>query len=170
MGSSPDKPQYRQPSIKNLDNGSDMLAQIQGWMKNGLDKDELDIYTRQGRGLIDDTVRQSRDAVDELMMKNYGSTPLGFKAKATADIYGNRAKALTDLQDKLAMAKKEGKRAAYDTYAKMYQLALGEAGGGNQYNLDMYKTELENSFGWEDLLIGLLEGGSKVGSALISKK
>lgn len=168
MASSPDKPDFNKMGIESsLQGGNDLFQTAMDLVKGGLPYGFEESMLSSGRRELENALGGERQRLNEAGARNRGAVPLGYMANTAGNLYGKKGDALTEMRDNLAKLKLQGRQMGFDSYAKMYQLALGKGGLEN----DLYKTELENTLSWDKLLATLIPSmigaGATIGGAKI---
>lgn len=161
-------PKLRIPGdFDKLQNGNDFLAVIMEMLNNGLPQDVMEYYQRKGQAQIQGTYEAGKQNLSQQMAKNKGVNPLGLGAYGNLELSKQRQAGVTELQDKMAMAKQQGKTTAFDLYSKLYNIILGK----DQTALQKYMFDEENKFSFfDDILAPLFGAGASGFGAYLGKK
>lgn len=160
MGSGDKAPAYVEPNLlRQFD--KDLVMQILNRSKEGLsDEEQAGIEGRySGVG------REQEQMISEQFAGQ--GVPIATRLGVQSDAKRNLGK---DLTQTLLQANASARGEGFGQYATLQNIAGGQVGMQNQYNMGAYQTDQEGKFNFGKVLGAALGAGGSLGGAAISNK
>jgi len=182
MGGGAELQSFQNPSLKgtgigeNLgQTGQDFLSSLLAKQNQGLSPELKALLEKSTSNTLDSTFTSGKRALTEATAGK--QLPTGALTKGITDLYTNRARGLNEAKTNIELqdytAKENNYAKALQGFLQLQQLAGNLAGQNNSnqlqlsgmknnYNLNKYQVDEQNSFGWGDLFGGLFGAGGKI--------
>lgn len=163
---SSDVPDYKQGNYKDF---GDVSANAEWLMNNGLPESIKNDLLKRTQGGIAGQLRSGEQGLREAFAGSGG--PAGSYLAGLTSMSSNANKSLSDFNSNLAEQDFGARQQGFRNVLDLINLAQGEAGQQNQYNMNKYQLDEANRFKWGDFLGNLFgAGGSIYGGYLAGKK